>query len=331
MPDAPINRNDDFLPGGAFWIRDQATVVGQPPPHKHEYFQINVNVAGSTEHVLGATTRPILPGTLSFIMPFRVHHIRRAEPAEFFVINFRHDFLRPESRVDALELEEEPISAMPELAPFLFQEHLDFFLAGADMAAVRELCLRMQSEHAHGSFYSLEFIRADLFRLIGIVCRRYQHDLLALSQTNMLMGGRRASLARVSRYMREHLGESITLADAAAAAFLSPSYLAHLLKKETGRTFVEILTDQRMDLACRLLATSARPVAEIAARVGFADEAYFARRFRKLHGVTPTGYRKAASQDPQLHESQEPLASHAPRPSPIPHVPRVLPMPPEPR
>jgi AraC-like DNA-binding protein len=275
--------------------------VAQPPPHRHEYFQINVNLVGATEHVLGATTRPIVAGTLSFVMPFRVHQIRRVEPTEFFVINFRHDFLRPESRVDALELEEEPLSDMPELAPFLFQEHLDFFLGDADLATARQLCLRMQAEHAHGGFFSLEFIRADLFRLIGLVCRRYEHDLLALSRTNMLVGGRRASLARVSRYMREHLGESITLADAAAAAFLSTSYLAHLLKKETGRTFVEILTDQRMDLACRLLASSTRPVAEIATRVGFTDEAYFARRFRKMHGVTPTAYRKAArnTQEPQ--------------------------------
>nr|WP_279343686.1 AraC family transcriptional regulator [Variovorax terrae] len=290
-----INRNDDFLPRSPFWIRDQATAVGQPPLHRHEYFQIYVNFAGRTEHVLGAVTRPIVPGTLSFIMPFRVHCLRHAEPAEFFVINFRHDFLRPGSRVDALELEEVPISAMPELAPFLFQEHLDFVLGGADLAAVRELCLRLQAEHRGGGFYATEFIRADLFRLIGLVCRRHQDELQALAQANTLRGSRRASLARVSRYMREHLGEPITLADAAAAAFLSTNYLAHLLKKETGRTFVDILTDQRMDLACRLLLGSSRPIAEIAARVGFQDEAYFARRFRRLQGMSPSGYRSAGA------------------------------------
>jgi AraC-like DNA-binding protein len=290
---AQINRNDDFLPHSAFWIRDQSTAVGQPPLHRHEYFQIYVNLAGSTEHVLGATTRPIRPGTLSFIMPFRVHCIRHAEPAEFFVINFRHDFLRPELQVDALELEEQPIAAMPELAPFLYQEHLDFSLAGTELDTVRELCGCLQAEHRQGGFYSAELLRADLFRLIGVVCRHYQADLLALAQTSMLQGSRRASLARVSRYMREHLCEPITLADVAAAAFLSPSYLAYLLKKETGRTFVEILTDQRMDLACRQLLGSVRPIAEIAAQVGFQDEAYFARRFRQLHGTSPSGYRNA--------------------------------------
>ncbi|OVZ58796.1 hypothetical protein CDO44_13925 [Pigmentiphaga sp. NML080357] len=288
---APINRTSEFLPDTAFWIRDQGTAIGQPPLHRHEYFQIYVNLAGRTEHRLGATMRPIRPGTLSFIMPLRVHCIRHVEHAEFFVINFRRDFLRPESRIDLLELEDVPIETMPELAPFLFQEHLDFELGAEDLEEVRQLCRRMQAEHRDGGFFAAEFIRADLFRLIGLVCRRHLADLRALAQTTMLQGSRRASLARVSRYIREHLGEPITLADAAAAAFLSTHYLAHLLKRETGRTFTEILTDQRMDLACRMLAGSSRPIAEIAASVGFQDEAYFARRFRQLHGVTPSGYR----------------------------------------
>lgn len=295
MPDAPINRTSEFLPRTAFWIRDQATSVGQPPLHKHEYFQIYVNLAGRTEHVLGATVRPILPGTLSFIMPLRVHCIRHVEPAEFFVINFRRDFLRPESRIDLLELEDVSVEEMPELAPFLYQEHLDFELGADELAEVRRLCLRMQAEHGRGGFYATEFIRADLFRLIGLVCRRHQEDLQALARTSMLQGSRRASLARVSRFMREHLAEPITLADAAAAAYLSTHYLAHLLKRETGRTFTEILADQRMDLACRMLAGSSRPIAEIAAGVGFPDEAYFARRFRQLRGVTPSAYRSQAA------------------------------------
>lgn len=294
MPDAPINRNSEFLPHSAFWIRDQATAIGQPPLHKHEYFQIYVNLAGRTEHVLGAAVRPILPGTVSFIMPLRVHCVRHVESAEFFVINFRRDFLRPESRVDLLELEDVSIDDMPELAPFLYQEHLDFELDTGDLAEVRQLCLRMQAEHRRGGFYAAEFIRADLFRLIGLACRRRMDDLQALARTTMLQGSRRASLARVSRFMREHLAEPITLADAAAAAFLSTNYLAHLLKRETGRTFTEILADQRMDLACRMLAGSSRPIAEIAASVGFPDEAYFARRFRQLRGVAPSRYRSQA-------------------------------------
>jgi AraC-like DNA-binding protein len=291
MAAAPTNLNDAFLPSGGFWIRDQSTAVGQPPLHRHEYFQIHLNVSGSTRHVLGTTTQQIVPGSISFIMPLRVHRIHHVEASEFFVINYKPEFLRPEFRLNATELEDLPLKTMPELAPFLFQEHIDFRLAPQELDAVRQLCLRMQAEHGTGGFYAEEFIRSDLFRLIGVVCRRYEPQLRALADRNILQGSRRASLARVSRYIREHLKEPITLSDAASAAFLSPNYLAHLLKRETGRTFGEIVTAQRIDLACRLLLTSRQPVADIAAAVGFRDEAYFSRRFRQLRGVTPSAYR----------------------------------------
>ncbi|MDB5873739.1 MAG: AraC family transcriptional regulator [Ramlibacter sp.] len=287
----PTNLNDAFLPPGGFWIRDQSTDVGQPPLHRHEYFQIHLNISGTTQHVLGATTQQIVPGSISFVMPLRVHRVHHVDAAEFFVINYKPEFLRPEFRLNAPELEDLSLRAMPELAPFLFQEYIDFRLPPDELDAVRQLCLRMQVEHRAGGFYAEEFIRADLFRLIGVVCRRYEAQLRALADKNILQGSRRASLARASRYIREHLKEPITLADAAAAAFLSPNYLAHLLKRETGRTFGDILTAQRIDLACRLLLTSRRAVGDIAASVGFQDEAYFSRRFRQLRGVTPSAYR----------------------------------------
>ena len=99
-------------------------------------------------------------------------------------------------------------------------------------------------------------------------------------------------MRRVLAHIGAHLAENLTLNDAAAAAFLSPNYLAHLLKKETGKTFTELVAERRMALARDLLAHTARTVAQVAHAAGFADEAYFSRRFRQLEGVSPTGYRE---------------------------------------
>jgi AraC-like DNA-binding protein len=290
---APTNRKDVFLAGGPFWIRDHAAQSVQPPPHRHDYFQVHLNLAGTTQHALGAAVLPVVPGTVSFVLPLRVHHLQHVRNARFFVINYALDFLRPELAVGALELEDVPLERMPELAPFLVQEHADFVLAGADLADAQNLCARMQQEQVRGGFYATELIRADLFRLIGLVCRRHESQLQSLLQRDLLRGSRRASMARVSRYIREHLHEPITLADAAAAAFLSPSYLAHLLKRESGRSFGELLAEQRVDLACRLLAGTQRTITDIAASVGFQDEAYFSRRFRQLRGESPSQWRQS--------------------------------------
>jgi AraC-like DNA-binding protein len=230
---------------------------------------------------------------VSFVLPLRVHHLQHVPDSQFFLINYGLDFLRPELRVGALEIDEAPLEQMPELAPFLFQEHTEFVLAGTALEEARALCQQMQQEQRRGGFYATELIRAALFQLVGLVCRQYEGELQALMQRDLLRGSRRASMTRVSRYLREHLHEPITLADAAAAAFLSPSYLAHLLKRESGRSFGEILAEQRVDLACRLLAGTKRTISDIAASVGFRDEAYFSRRFRQLRGQSPSEWRRA--------------------------------------
>ena len=102
---------------------------------------------------------------------------------------------------------------------------------------------------------------------------------------------RRDALARVLRYVREHLSEDVALNDAAEAAFLSPNYLAHLIKKETGKTFTEIVTERRLDKAQELLMSTGARIGDIARECGFADEAYFTRRFKQWFGVSPRQWR----------------------------------------
>jgi AraC-like DNA-binding protein len=97
----------------------------------------------------------------------------------------------------------------------------------------------------------------------------------------------------VQAYIREHLHEpSLNLTDAATAAFLSPNYLTHLLRKETGKPFSQLVLDRRMQLARTLLLNSPQMIGAIAHRCGFTDEAYFSRCFRKAHGLAPGQFRR---------------------------------------
>jgi AraC-like DNA-binding protein len=57
--------------------------------------------------------------------------------------------------------------------------------------------------------------------------------------------------------------------------------------------FVEWLTVRRMERAQHLLSHSTDRIFEVANAVGFADEAYFTRRFRQRFGQSPSEYRKA--------------------------------------
>jgi AraC-like DNA-binding protein len=278
-----------------FGIHDERSVTRLEQPHRHEYFQMQVNLAGSTRHHIGATVRQLEPGWVSFVLPYRVHRVRHPPGSKFYVISFVQRFLRPELDVDPLDLEDVPLDRAPELAPFRFQEFMDFALDGADLKLAREACRAMAREDARRRFCSLEIIRANLLLLIGAVCQRYEIDLLRLAASQAQRTSRRDALSRVVRYVRDNLAQRLSLPDAAAAADLSPNYLAHLLKKETGKTFTDIVTDRRMEKAQELLTHTSLRIAEIAGAVGFEDEAYFARRFRQCCQVAPRDYRRKAA------------------------------------
>jgi len=274
-----------------FDIRDQSLRAPLTQPHKHEYFQIQVNLAGDTQHHVGGTARPFTARTLSFVLPHRMHLVPHPPGTQWLVVNFSQRFLRPDLDVDPLDLEDVPLALAPELAPFQFQEHLDFTFDEAGFAEVRALLATMQRENAARRLASLARIRGCLLELLALTCQRWERELLALAATQAQQGSRRAALARVLRYLRDELAGEPTLADAAEAASLSPNYLAHLVKKETGKTFTELLTERRLALAQELLLATGERIGEIARRCGFADEAYFARRFRQWHGLSPRAWR----------------------------------------
>jgi two-component system response regulator YesN len=75
--------------------------------------------------------------------------------------------------------------------------------------------------------------------------------------------------------------------------YISPSYLSRLLKRHLGKTFVDALTDFRIEKAKQLLAGSDLNVYTVADAVGYSDPHYFSTIFKKMTGVPPSEYRGA--------------------------------------
>lgn len=276
-----------------FYIRDKSARPALTTPHRHEYFQIQINLGGDTVQHIGGAIRPFPRNTLAFILPHRLHVIPHPENGNFVLINFSQEFLLHHMPCDPMDLEDIPLAQAPELAPFRFQEHLDFILEDADFAEVEVLLQKMRELDRSRQLGTGLMLKGCLLQLIGNVCTVYESQLLALSASKAEKRGRRDALGRVSTYIREHIADaSMTLKDAAAAAFLSPNYLTHLLRKETGSTFSELVLDRRMRLARTHLINSTKPISHIAQVCGFADEAYFSRRFRKANGLPPGQFRR---------------------------------------
>lgn len=103
---------------------------------------------------------------------------------------------------------------------------------------------------------------------------------------------------RVSKavdYISRNFASTISLRDVAKAVGLSPCRLSHLVKELTGRTVLQILFQVRIQHAQQLLLRTEKPCTEVAYDVGFGDQSYFIKHFKRLTGVTPLQFRRSRS------------------------------------
>ncbi|ALS26263.1 two-component system response regulator [Paenibacillus sp. 32O-W] len=99
-------------------------------------------------------------------------------------------------------------------------------------------------------------------------------------------------MERCIRYVDEHYMDALHLETIATAFHFSPNYLNTLFKQYTGMTFGKYLSDLRIRKAVELLKQSDARVYEVASKVGFVDEKYFYRVFKRKFGYTPEEYRR---------------------------------------
>jgi two-component system, response regulator YesN len=95
-------------------------------------------------------------------------------------------------------------------------------------------------------------------------------------------------LEAVDRIIAERYAEDLTLVGVARQVFLSRAYVAYLFKQRRGISFLEHLTNVRMDRAREMLLTTDAPVYEVAERVGYRNPAYFSRLFHEQFGMKPS-------------------------------------------
>ncbi len=93
-------------------------------------------------------------------------------------------------------------------------------------------------------------------------------------------------------YVENHFHEAIGAEIVADEIGLSPAYFSYLFKKEMEKNFTEYLTEYRIEQARRLLKEGLITVKEVAAKVGFVDQRYFSKTFKKVAGFNPTEYRE---------------------------------------
>ena len=117
----------------------------------------------------------------------------------------------------------------------------------------------------------------------------------AIELRNTVSGRRYSEIIQTAkaRIEQDYMSEDISLNSVAAEVCMSPSYFSSVFSKEMGKTFIEYLTEVRMEKAKQYLACSSMKTSEISYEVGYKDPHYFSYIFKKTQGCTPKEYRAA--------------------------------------
>lgn len=96
----------------------------------------------------------------------------------------------------------------------------------------------------------------------------------------------------VFEYVENRYQEVITLEDVAKFVGFSPYYFTRFFKTNTGQTFIQFLTEYRLNQAKFILANENIPMVEVAEKAGFASVKTFHHVFKEEVGQSPLQYRK---------------------------------------
>ena len=95
-----------------------------------------------------------------------------------------------------------------------------------------------------------------------------------------------------TRYMRDHMGEPISLAHLATVLCVSVSTLKKAFQKEYGGGVNQYYIDMKLQAAREMLCEGALSIGEIAEALGFSSPFYFSELFKSRYSLSPTAYRK---------------------------------------
>ena len=146
--------------------------------------------------------------------------------------------------------------------------------------------MQAQSEELKNSMKTIQtleeiknYIRMLLKKIIGVrdtISGRRYSDIIEIAKDQI---------------RKTYMSDEISLNTIAADVGMSPSYFSSIFSKEMGKTFVEYLTEIRMDRAKELLMCSSMKTSEIGYEVGYKDPHYFSYIFKKTQNCTPKEFR----------------------------------------
>lgn len=253
-----------------------------PPPvhrHAHDFFVLLYVAEGAGSVLLNGKERPLRAG--------EVHAVSPGQVVEFGEVSWLTG-----ASAWSVGFTPDAVPALASVSPLAWTHHplLALFTPGAGYARVGE---------PDRESWPLWLQR--LARELADPDRLGAADAVAATLTWLLVAAARLAptaprppdplVERVFEQIEATFRDRVSATDVARAVGYTPGHLTTVLRRRTGRTLLEWLTERRMTEVRRLLRDTDLPLDVVAARTGMRDATYLVRRFRNRYGITPRRWR----------------------------------------
>lgn len=255
------------------------------PLHTHSLAELVIITSGTGFHRVGGSLVPIAAGDVFVILGDRAHGYEDLE--ELHLVNLLFD----------PSLLEVPIHDLTQLPGFHALFTLEPLWRGRGDSAAH---LSLDSSRLDRALALVERMEDELrvkeegYRFMaGVFFLRLVGELSRWYSGASHPGARRLSrIGAALAYLEHHLDEVVSLEDLLEITGLSASTLNRAFRRAVDLPPLAYHLRLRVRRAGDLLRSTDLTVTEIAARCGFDDANYFARQFRAVMEISPSGYRK---------------------------------------
>lgn len=95
---------------------------------------------------------------------------------------------------------------------------------------------------------------------------------------------------KIIQYMHQNIDRKISVPELSENVHMTPAYMSRAFKEATGYTIIEYFNKLKIEKSKELLIEGNKKIKEIARQLGFVDEFYFSKIFKKIEGVSPSEY-----------------------------------------
>ncbi len=253
------------------------------PPHKHNYVEMMIVLSGSITHKLIDKTVTVGEGEMLIMNRHVCHSICRAEASDIGV-----NIIMSDEFLDTLTHDIGGTVFAP-----LFSEHRKedgeamylYFTSGGERRIenlVENLLFELTSDSPERGLMA-----RTVALLLGYLSKNRE---LLLDGTAPRDKTTDRALA-ITRYIKDNY-RTATLSELCERLYLTPPYLSKLINEYFGKSFKELLLEERLERAKELFVGTDMAVGQVVRAVGYENESYFHRRFRERFGVSPLNMRR---------------------------------------